>query len=377
MDAATRVLHILDASSRKARAKIVGTPSSCSASIFPDVPHHLCGARAGRPAAVLSMISGDRDTALTLTRASSTTRKPLCIQPRLPMSLQNILGLYKVPPQSDAIAHKRQPEGECEPGSVTSMSYGSRRRLYRKAECSSHWSLKRSAQVAGRQDLLFAVHSPSVRQMGPLPSCFVAPEEKKCYCRSWWLGSHRAECAPPSPFPSLHPTFGDNAASAVSDPTDVGCFRRPKSVGRPLGLIAIALCCCRVAFCCFYKAGDGSYRLRELKWMGPRQRQWSTGDRGSAHLESQTTRLWGFQWKRERDCFSRKYAQTHRQRASRGDRWTEGRKEGGEQTREQASDHEAEPHCVARRRRFLLLTNDDGPCADADSEREATTFVRH
>ena len=71
----------------------------------------------------------------------------------------------------------------------------------------------------------------------------------------------------------------------------------------------------------------------------------------------------------ERDCFSRKYAQTHRQRASRGDRWTEGRKEGGEQTREQASDHEAEPHCVARRRRFLLLTNDDGPCADADSER--------
>ena len=214
------------------------------------------------------MISGDRDTALTLTRASSTTRKPLCIQPRLPMSLQNILGLYKVPPQSDAIAHKRQPEGECEPGSVTSMSYGSRRRLYRKAECSSHWSLKRSAQVAGRQDLLFAVHSPSVRQMGPLPSCFVAPEEKKCYCRSWWLGSHRAECAPPSPFPSLHPTFGDNAASAVSDPTDVGCFRRPKSVGRPLGLIAIALCCCRVAFCCFYKAGDGSYRLRELKWMG-------------------------------------------------------------------------------------------------------------
>ena len=47
----------------------------------------------------------------------------------------------------------------------------------------------------------------------------------------------------------------------------------------------------------------------------------------------------------------------------------EGRKEGGEQTREQASDHEAEPHCVARRRRFLLLTNDDGPCADADSER--------
>ena len=52
MDAATRVLHILDASSRKARAKIVGTPSSCSESIFPDVPHHLCGARAGRPAAV-------------------------------------------------------------------------------------------------------------------------------------------------------------------------------------------------------------------------------------------------------------------------------------------------------------------------------------
>ena len=47
----------------------------------------------------------------------------------------------------------------------------------------------------------------------------------------------------------------------------------------------------------------------------------------------------------------------------------DGRKEGGEQTREQASDHEAEPHCVARRRRFLLLTNDDGPCADADSER--------
>ena len=257
------------------------------------------------------MISGDRDTALTLARASSTTRKPLCIQPRLPMSLQNILGLYKVPPQSDAIAHKRQPEGECEPGSVTSMSYGSRRRLYRKAECSSHWSLKRSAQVAGRQDLLFAVHSPSVRQMGPLPSCFVAPEEKKCYCRSWWLGSHRAraECAPPSPFPSLHPTFGDNAASAVSDPTDVGCFRRPKSVGRPLGLIAIALCCCRVAFCCFYKAGDGSYRLRELKWMGPRQRQWSTGDRGSAHLESQTTRLWGFNG-RERLLFAEIRADT-------------------------------------------------------------------
>ena len=71
----------------------------------------------------------------------------------------------------------------------------------------------------------------------------------------------------------------------------------------------------------------------------------------------------------ERDCFSRKYAQTHRQRARRGDRWTEARKEGGEQTREQANDHEAEPHCVARRRRFLLLTNDDGPCADADSER--------
>ena len=112
--------------------------------------------------------------------------------------------------------------------------------------------------------------SQSVRQMGPLPSCFVALEEKKCYCRSWWLGSHRAECGPPSsPFPSFHPTFGDNAASAVSDPTDVGCFRRPKSVGRPLGLIAIALCCCcRVAFCCFYKAGDGSDRQRELKWMG-------------------------------------------------------------------------------------------------------------
>ena len=145
--------------------------------------------------------------------------------------------------------------------------------------------------------------------MGPLPSCFVAPEEKKCYCRSWWLGSHRAECAPPSPFPSLHPTFGDNAASAVSDPTGVGCFRRPKSVGRPLGLIAIALCCCRVAFCCFYKAGDGSYRLRELKWMGPRQRQWSTGDRGSAHLESQTTRLWGFNG-RERLLFAEIRADT-------------------------------------------------------------------
>ena len=43
----------------------------------------------------------------------------------------------------------------------------------------------------------------------------------------------------------------------------------------------------------------------------------------------------------------------------------EERKEGGEQTR----DHEAEPHCVARRLRFLLLTNDDGPCADADGER--------
>ena len=144
------------------------------------------------------------------------------------MSLQNILGLYKVPPQSDAIAHKRQPEGECEPGSVTSMSYGSRRRLYRKAECSSHWSLKRSAQVAGRQDLLFAVHSPSVRQMGPrpLPSCFVAPEEKKCYCRSWWLGSHRARCTAPRVAASQRHCVGAPRSDAVAANQMIGAHLR-------------------------------------------------------------------------------------------------------------------------------------------------------
>ena len=251
-----------------------------------------------------------------------------------------------------------------------SISFGSRRPLSWKAECSSHLCLKRSAQIAGRQDLLFAVHSPSDRWGRFLPASLLSRRRSVIAARGGWAATERS--AVPLPFPSFHPTFGDNAASAVSDPTDVGCFRRPKSVGRPLGLIAIALCCCcRVAFCCFYKAGDGSYRQRELKWMGATS---ETMERrrprhGSAHLGSQTTRLLGVSME-GRDCFSRKYAQTHRQRASRGDRWKDGRKEGGEQTREQASDHQAEPHCVARRRRFLLLTNDDGPCA-------ATTFVRH
>ena len=207
MDAATRVLHILDASSRKARAKIVGTPSSCSASIFADVPHHLCGARAGRPAAVLSMISGDRDTALTLTRASSTTRKPLCIQPRLPMSLQNILGLYKVPPQSDAIAHKRQPEGECEPGSVTSMSYGSRRRLYRKAECSSHWCLKppRKSQEGRISFLRFTVR-PSDRWGRFLPASLLPRRRSVIAARGGWAATERSALPPPPSPPCIRPS---------------------------------------------------------------------------------------------------------------------------------------------------------------------------
>ena len=47
----------------------------------------------------------------------------------------------------------------------------------------------------------------------------------------------RPVSAAPSLPPCFPPTFGDNAASVVSDPTDVDCFRRPKSV-HPDGCMA-------------------------------------------------------------------------------------------------------------------------------------------
>ena len=131
-------------------------------------------------------------------------------------------------------------------------------------------------------------------------------------------GSSTSDGQSVSAAPSLPPTFGDNATSAsvrrirsdrrrllpatkkCSPPTD----HRRDGMAMAGPLIAIALCCCcRLAFCCSYKAGDVSaarntQRVKRGLRAGDAAQETRQWDTGAADLISQTT-CRRFQWKRE------------------------------------------------------------------------------
>lgn len=145
-----------------------------------------------------------------------------------------------------------------------------------------HFEVHRNHPPTGREDLLFAGQS---RQTDWCVFFLLRCSQKEevllppaCLCHSLRCtsesGGHRVRLLPPlrpsaiTPRPSVR-------RIRFERPSDVDCFRRPKSVHPDATLliaIAIALCCC--CRCCSDKAGDGSAaRNTHREQRTPRKRQ--------------------------------------------------------------------------------------------------------